>query len=290
MKLFANQQGVQLDSRQQQRARDVEVAFILRDIVKAAEAQGKKSLKQQKKKSFLDKRLDGRKYNRGVSRRFCRSYEFKKKVVKDYERLLEQHPSLVGHISSMVADLHDVSLQQVNLWLRDKHNICEKAKGKYRHLTSKTKRQGGIFPEAEAAVYKEFQESRKKGRQVGPKRLKQAMAREVRKLRDSPDATEHQKIAAALFHGKAGWLRRFCKRFAIVLRRKTNVKKVPIHVRLGKIKRWFAIYWMHLLSFKATAKCMGSTNPKTDGALTKFQPGCSTQNRLMKIVELAGFT
>ena len=167
LKLFGNQSGVQLSSRQQQRARDVDIAFILRDIVKGAETQAVANLRRKKKKGFLQKHWDGRRCNSGSTRRFSRSYEFKKKVIVDHQRLSAQHPSLVGHISAMVADIHDITTQQVNLWLRDKDSILEKAKGKNRKFTTNAKRKLGLFPAAEAAVFSQFQEARKKGKQVG---------------------------------------------------------------------------------------------------------------------------
>ena len=74
------------------------------------------------------------------------------------------------------------------------------------------------------------------------------MKREVRKIIDDPDATAKKITAARLFSGKSAWLQRFTKRWRIVLRRKTNVKKVPITERAPKLKRWAAIFHIMLLS------------------------------------------
>ena len=76
------------------------------------------------------------------------------------------------------------------------------------------------------------------------------MKREVLKIVADADATEVQKQAARIFRGKTSWLQRFAKRWHITLRRKTNVKKVPISERVPKLKRWMAIFRLHLMSHK----------------------------------------
>ena len=57
---------------------------------------------------------------------------------------------------------------------------------------------------------------------------------------------------AELFKGRRGWLRRFTKTWNITLRRKPNVKKVPIAQRIPFLKRWFAVFAMFLQSKKET--------------------------------------
>ena len=123
---------------------------------------------------------------------------------------------------------------------------------------------------------KQFTDSRKKGRQVGPKWIRQAMKREVRKVITDVSASDKQKAAAKLFQGKSGWLRRFCKRHRIVLRRKTNVKKVPIEKRLPHIKRWFAIFRLQLLKSKCKRgynKRYGIYEPKNRWSLDQVPAG-----------------
>ena len=108
-----------------------------------------------------------------------------------------------------------------------------------------------MFPKAEQKVYDMFLEHRKKGRPVGPRFLRQAMCREVRKVAAAPNAKLKFRLAARAFRGGHSWLARFAKRWNLCLRRKTNVKKIPIHETAKKIKRWFALFWLYLQSFKA---------------------------------------
>ena len=98
-----------------------------------------------------------------------------------------------------------------------------------------------MFPKAEQRVYNMFLEHRKKGRPVGPRFLRQAMCREVIKVGANPNAKLKLRLAARAFRGGSSWLHRFAKRWNLCLRRKTNVKNVPIQERAKKIKRWMAI-------------------------------------------------
>ena len=77
------------------------------------------------------------------------------------------------------------------------------------------------------AVYDQFVLHRKQGRQIGPCYMRQAIRREVNKVALDESCELKQRIAARAFRGGSRWLQRFCKRWNIVLRRKTNVKKVP---------------------------------------------------------------
>lgn len=248
---FSNQ-GVVLSTSQQQRARDVTIRFIINDIVSAAEKQGSSNCKKQKKQSFLSKaRPDGRRRNAGAIRRQRRSYQFKAKIILEHERLAKQHPDIACHASSIVSDMYGISQQQVNDWRRNKTFILSEANSNRRRKLQKAGKKQGLFPKAEEAVMAQFKVSREKGRQVGPKWIKQAMKREVAKLTTDDQVSVKTRTAARVFSAGYGWLSRFCKRNKICLRRKTNVKKVPIHLRLGKLKRWFAIFRCYLLSFKA---------------------------------------
>jgi len=83
-------QGVSLSERQKARARDVEIAFLITDIVKTAESTAKLNLKKKKKRGFLQTGSDGRKCNGGADRRQRRSYTFKAKVIDEHERLTMQ--------------------------------------------------------------------------------------------------------------------------------------------------------------------------------------------------------
>ena len=158
--LFVHQ-GASLSDRQQQRDRDVQIAFILKDIVNDAEKQATASLRKSKKKGFLQKKHDGRKHARGAMRRQKRSYAFKTKVILEYEYLLKLHPELGNSTSTCVADLYNISRQQVNNYIREKATILEKARQeKFKYKQGGTTRKAGMFPEAEATVMAAFKESR----------------------------------------------------------------------------------------------------------------------------------
>ena len=215
---------------QRVRARNVEIAFIVGDIIAAAVKQAKQP-----------KKVDGRKKNGGCGKRMQRSYEFKKKVILDYERYKKQYPELAGLHSTMVGDMYDIARGQVTDWARAKESILKYAKNIVNRKSSRQRKKQGRFHELEVKLHVEFKLKRSKGQKVGPRWIKQFMRKEVRKL---------TSIQAKVFKGGYGWLRRFCKRWNIVMRRKSNVKRVPIAERIPKIKRWFAIYRMFLISFK----------------------------------------
>ena len=50
------------------------------------------------------------------------------------------------------------------------------------------------------------------------------------------------------FGASATWLHKYCKRWRISLRRKSNVKRIPIHLRLPKLKRYFALFRIRLMA------------------------------------------
>ena len=107
----------------------------------------------------------------------------------------------------------------------------------------------GKFSAAEQELYKEFSEMRKLGKRVGPHWMKRAMQRHVKKLY----AGHKMEEAAKRFKASGGWMSRFTKRFRISLRCKTNVKRVPIEQRVGKLKRYFALFRLRLQSDRGRA-------------------------------------
>lgn len=213
-----------------ERARDTNIAFIIGDMLTEVIRVGKPT----------KKKADGRKKCKGAARRLQRSYDFKRKVLMEFERVQQQHPDLEGMHSTVVADEFAISRSQVTDWYRNKDEIYKAAHGTATRKNSRIRKKRGRFHEEESTVHKAFLEKRKKGQKVGPRWLKQAMLREVNKRSD---------IAAKVFRARPGWLRRFAKRWSLSLRRKTNVKRVPIGERVPKIKRWFAIFRLQLLSF-----------------------------------------
>ena len=113
------------------------------------------------------------------------------------------------------------------------------------------KKQLGRFARAEEIVHEQNVHHRKQGRPIGPKFLRQAMRREVQKIAADDQCDMKVRIAARAFRGGSTWLQRFCRRWGMCLRRKTNVKKIPIEERAKKIKRWMAIFRLYLRSFQA---------------------------------------
>ena len=99
------------------RARNVDLAFRRKDSDRASGARQVPVLK-----------VDGRKNNQGVARRQSRSYGFKAKVIKDYERYHKLLPDMKGCVASVVADVWSLSEQQVRLYIRQKADILEKAR------------------------------------------------------------------------------------------------------------------------------------------------------------------
>ena len=89
------------------------------------------------------------------------------------------------------------------------------------------RRQKGRFAEAEEEVYRLFTVAREKGFRVGPRWLCPCARGEVRRKYHGTPLEE----AGNKFDPKNAWLQR------ISLRRKTNCKKVPVMLRLGKLKR-----------------------------------------------------
>ena len=239
---MSDEEQAKLSERQRIAARDVTISFIVSDIISSA-------VRDRKAPEWLRKQ-DGRATNRGAVKRHGRSFDFKKKVINDFERYEKLYSEHNAQISTLIADLYDISRQQVREYMRNKVAILQKAKCHATAKLSRIRKKKGSFHHEETVVYKLFQEHRKVGRQIGPKWIRQAMKREVLKIVADADATEMQKQAARIFRGKTSWLQRFAKRWHITLRRKTNVKKVPISERVPKLKRWMAIFRLHLMSHK----------------------------------------
>ena len=246
-------------SPERRRGRDVDIAMIISDVL--ANVVGGRA-----RPKWL--RIDRRGSNRGCSKRRPRSYALKLKVINEHEKYTKLMPDM-GSVASIVADVFDVDKSQVNCWLRNKAMILQtiKTSGKRMNshgLCSRSRKQAkGMFAIQEQVVYDQFCKLRKVGRQIGPRFLRQVMQREVRKVANDPACPPSKQQAAKAFMGGSRWLFRFAKRWAITLRRKTNVKKVPIEERAKKIKRWMAIFrlWLQSFSDKASYKASSSIFP-----------------------------
>jgi hypothetical protein len=218
---------------------ELAVRFILRDILTQVAAQ-----------CTVAKKVGRCSSNKGAQKRAARSLKFKQSCILDYDELKNMWPS--ENVSVLVASCHGINKNLLNTWLRKRKEIFEATaltakrtqKGFQPHA-QKIRRQKGRFAEAEAEVYRLFTVERQKGKRMGPRWLCQCARREVRTNYHGTPLEE----AASKFDAKNGWLRRFCSRFRISLRRKTNCKKVPVLLRLGKLKRYFALFRLRLLSF-----------------------------------------
>ena len=157
-------------------------------------------------------------------------------------RLREQYKGFDTEAAELVADSHNVSRGQVTAWVKKKDEIFKAAKRGKDKKQMRARKSRGKFQEAEEAIYQEFTASRKVGKRVGPRWLKQCATRHVRKVYVGTDLEGPAKS----FSAQRGWFRRFCKRWNIVLRRKTNVKQKPISERLPKIARYFALFRQRL--------------------------------------------
>ena len=273
------------------RARDVEIAFIVKDIMSATlDTIVRHDLPTP---AWLPRVCDGRIYNRGAQRRKLRSIAFKSKVIQDYEMYMKQlGDDVKGQVASIVADIWDLNKHQVNDFVRNKEHILAQSRWLTPHPAidcvcdsacvcrnrklrgqCRERRRMGMFPRAEKVVYDMFASHRKQGRPVGPKFLRQAMRREVAKIASNPANSLKQRHAARAFRGGAQWLSRFAKRWGLCLRRKTNVKKIPIQERAKKIKRWMALFRLYLQSFKARIPppCM-TTPPLVDESTRWCKP------------------
>ena len=138
-----------------------------------------------------------------------------------------------------VADLYDVCPHQVRAWLKKSDEIRKEAKSRFKGKNCRRRKKKGRFGEAEDALMVLFRKERDAGRRVGPRWIRRTMLSQVALLDPQPP-TVH------LFRARRGWLRRFAKRQGICLRRKTNVKKIPIALRVPLLKRWFAVFRIFL--------------------------------------------
>ena len=187
------------------------------------------------------KKDDNRKRNKGAMKRTSRTWHFKKKMILEAEKMAALHPEEATQATTFVAMIFNIGRSQITDWKRSRTAIFKNAKGIKRNNTKAYKLRKGRFPACEAVVFEEFKDARDKGKQVGPKWLRQCMRREVAK---------QQPMGWRLFTSSSGWLWRFTKRMKIVIRRKTNTKREPIEKRVPKLKRWFATKRLFLLSKK----------------------------------------
>ena len=156
---------------------------------------------------------------------------------------LATYPEMRSEMAAFTADLYSVNPDQVRDWYRNREEIFKQAKNRAEGKRCRRRKQRGRFHAAELKTFDRFKEERKKNRRVGPRWLRRTMLHEVAEIQPPP-------LGAEFFNARRGWLRRFTKRFNIVLRRKTNNKKIPILLRLPFLQRWFAVFRMYLQSYE----------------------------------------
>ena len=188
---------------------------------------------------------DGRVANSGASVRTARPPAFKMRVIVEYERISKQYPDFKAEAAALTAESFNINQCQLSKWLRQKAKLQKEASRKNKKNDLRSRKQRGKFAAAEQAVYDQFLAARKEGKRVGPRWLKQCARREVARMYlGTPLEVEAKKFGA-----KRGWLSRFCSRWSLSLRRKTNVKNKSIEERLPKIKRYFALFRLRLQSY-----------------------------------------
>ena len=164
------------------------------------------------------------------------------RVAKDYERYIHTYAWMRSEMAAFVADLYSLNPDQVRDWYRNREEIYKQAKSRAEGKRCSRRKPRGRFHKAEIKTFNLFTEERKKNRRVGPRWLRRTMLKELSDTQPAP-------VGAELFNARRGWLRRFTKRFHIVLRRKTNNKKTPIQERVPLLQRWFSVYRTYLRSF-----------------------------------------
>ena len=238
-----------LNEKQQDREIAVQVRFLVNDIIRELESidipiehVGAKPVRLRK-----DGRPDQRQFRcRGAETRLGRSAAFKLRVILEYERIRDQYPDFKSEAAALTADSFNINRSQLSKWIPKKSSIEREAKNRNKKHDQRDRKQRGKFAVAEKEVYEQFCEARKRGKRVGPRWLSQCARREVAKTyRGTPFEEEAKQFGA-----KRGWLQRFCARWKLSLRRKTNVKQKPIAERLPKIKRYFALLRLRLQSYK----------------------------------------
>ena len=238
----------QMTERQKDREIEVQCRFCLNDVIAEVEklAIPVRVVGNNGKETKLrnDGKVDGRCNNRGANIRQQRSNMFKWKVIQQVERFQEEYPEWGPECAALVAGQYNCTCDQVRKWVKKRESIKRAATRKDGHK-ARDRKQKGRFNLAEAEVFKQFKAARAKGQRVGPRWICQCARREVHKCYEGTPLAELAKTFAA----KQGWLRRFCSRWSISLRRKTNVKRTPIQERLGKIQRYFALLRIRLRSY-----------------------------------------
>ena len=133
-----------------------------------------------------------------------------------------------------VADVFDISQSLVSKWgakERQLEEALKKGGAARKRISWVVKPRPGKYPLLEKQLYTDIRTKRAKGLRVTTKWIRIQIKKLISK--------EHGDDAAKDWKSTLSWRYKFCRRWGISLRRKSNSRK-PLSDRLPKIKRWHA--------------------------------------------------
>ena len=196
------------------------------------------ALEEQKRKRDIGDR-DGRRFNRGKTKRRSWTWDEKAAVLETYEELRESGDRRPG-ISAAASHSCDPSM--VTKWLKRSEDMCRMAAdSKIRTLTKsndtkRKQRPQGQFWKAELALMGLFKQRRARGLKVTANWLSTNIRVQVRRIYEN-DAELSE--AATKFRAGKDWRRGFCRRHNLnPVMRRTNKRNVEMDVRLARSGRY----------------------------------------------------
>ncbi|KAK3249108.1 hypothetical protein CYMTET_41452 [Cymbomonas tetramitiformis] len=208
--------------------------------------------KATKKRPFLDQNSapqDLRALNSGAKRR--RSYSVTEKAeVLQLLQNAESDASVHNKHAKVEADT-GVSQSLISKWGRDRNTIFRSAaEVKTANLLrcgTKTPGANRWWPLAEQQLYKEIVQRRSRNRRVAKRWIVVRMRALIREL--------HPGCDKPAFRASEGWKIRFCKRYNLVPRRKSNLKAKPILERLPALQHFHTVF-RKMLSYSSSGKLL----------------------------------
>lgn len=178
--------------------------------------------------------------------------EFKLFALDSLQRVTSQYIKIDQHsgLQQLFAERLGIAPSTLSEWNKNRKSIIEKAllargsKGRGNRRINLTKVGSGpsaALPYAEEIVYKKFRENRFKGKSISGRSLRLFMLRETRKIAVTHTLPNPIRDRAANFKASATWLRRFCARYNLTLRKRTNAKSKNAELRAPVIRRWHAL-------------------------------------------------
>ena len=113
--------------------------------------------------------------NKGAEKRISRTWQFKRKMILEVEKMAAMLPKEADQATSFVAIMCNIARRQITDWKRVRTIIFKNANGIKRNNMKACKLRKGRFPACEAVIFEEFKDVRAKGKQVEPKCLRQRM-------------------------------------------------------------------------------------------------------------------